>query len=689
MIALRKHFDDDRAAAPGGLVARVERVFAEDGLMSRARNFEFRPEQQHLAGAVARALAGGRHLVAEAGTGVGKSLGYLVPAVMFALEHKRKALVSTHTINLQEQLIYKDIPILQKLLPDAFEAALLKGRQNYLCPRRLSRARMQTGELFTGPEQSELEAIALWSLKTRDGSMSDLPREPSAHVWSQVCSEPHVCTPKTCTPDVGCFYQNARRRVAQADVVVLNHALFFTLLAATLAGEDGAAAENGKDDGRPEGFLFDDDFVVFDEAHTVEAVAARQLGLGVSQFGLRASLLRLYHPRTKKGLWTVLRDGAGVRRTTETLEAVETFFARVGEAADFRRGGSREARVREPGLVPDTLGPALGELTALLGEAAGRGVARDDEPTRAELADVARRLEAARAGIRTFLEQDTEGHVYWVEKTGKTEAFHSLNAAPVDVSELLGPLLFREDRSVVMTSATLAVGRGGDLGYFRERVGATGDHVAAVRIGSPFDYERQMTVHVAARMPEARAPGYEEALARETTRYLDLSAGRAFVLFTNYRLMTALAARLRDNGFFQQRGWTLFVQGEGLSRRRMLEDFKADVHSVLFGTESFWSGVDVPGESLSNVIITQLPFQPPDSPATEARCELIQARGGDPFREYSLPEAVLRLRQGVGRLIRTKGDRGIVAILDSRVVTKAYGRAFLDALPRCPVKIAR
>lgn len=676
MIALRKNFADDSP-----LVARVENVFAADGLMSKAKNFEFRPEQQQLAVAVARSLAGGRHLVAEAGTGVGKSLGYLIPAVMFALENKRKALVSTHTINLQEQLIYKDLPIVQKLLPDAFEAALFKGRQNYLCPRRLSRARMQTGELFTGPEQSELETIALWSTKTREGSLSDLPREPSAHVWSQVCSEAHVCTPKTCTPDSGCFYQIARRKVAAANVVVLNHALFFTLLAATLAGEDPA---DDKDDHRPEGFLFDDDFAIFDEAHTVEAVAARQLGLGVSQFGLRATLLRLYNPRTKKGLWNVLRNATGIRRTTELLEAVETFFTRVGEAADFKRGG-REARVREPELVPDTLGPALADLCGLAAEAAGK---MEDEPTRAELNDVARRLDGSREGISAFLDQTSEGHVYWVEKTGKTESFHSLNASPVDVSELLGPILFREDRSVVMTSATLAVGRGGDLGYFRERVGATGEHVDAVQIGSPFDFAKQMTVHVAAKVPEARAPGYEDALTKEVERYLDLSEGRAFVLFTNYRLMTALAARMRET-FFRQRGWTLFVQGDGLSRRRMLEDFKADTHSVLFGTESFWSGVDVPGEALSNVIITQLPFQPPDSPATEARCELIQERGGDPFREYSLPEAVLRLRQGVGRLIRTKGDHGIVAILDSRVVTKAYGKAFLDALPRCPVKVAR
>ncbi|MBV9126764.1 MAG: ATP-dependent DNA helicase, partial [Verrucomicrobia bacterium] len=660
MIALREHFDEDGAS----LVARARAIFAPGGLMSRAKNFEYRAEQERLAGAVARALATGRHLVAEAGTGVGKSLAYLAPAVLFALENERKALVSTHTINLQEQLIYKDLPILQKLLPDEFETALFKGRQNYLCPRRLARARQGTAELFTGPEASELDRVYLWSLKTRDGSLSDLPREPSHHVWSQVCSESHICTPKSCGPESGCFYQNARRRVAQADVVVLNHALFFTLLAATLAGEEDVASEKETKDKtkRPEGLLFDDDFAIFDEAHTVEAVAAKQLGLGVSQFGLRATLGRLYNPRTKKGLWSVLRDAEGVRRTTNVLEETEKFFDRVGQAADFKRAG-REARVREPELVPDTLSSGLDALRAQVAETA-RTLA--DEPTRAELADVARRLGAMREGVATFLRQGAEDYVYWVEKTGKTESFFSLNAAPVDVSVLLRPLLFREGRSVIFTSATLAVG-GSELGYFRERVGADGEEVDAVQIGSPFDFKKQMKVYVAARMPEARSLGYDEALARETARYLDLSKGRAFVLFTSYRQMQALAARMRDT-FFRERGWQLLVQGESLSRRRMLDEFKADRESVLFGTESFWSGVDVPGDALGNVIITQLPFAPPDSPLTEARCELIKENGGDPFSEYSLPEAILRFRQGVGRLIRTKSDTGIVAVLDSRLV---------------------
>jgi ATP-dependent DNA helicase DinG len=653
--------------------------------MGGARNFEFRPEQQQMAAAVARSLSDGRHLVIEAGTGVGKSLAYLAPSVLYALENKKKAVVSTHTINLQEQLIYKDIPILQKLLDEPFEAALFKGRQNYLCPRRLKRALQNAQELFTAPQQGTLEQLHYWSLKTEDGSLSDLPREPEFAVWSQVCSEAHICTPKTCGPDSGCFYQATRRRVQSANVVVLNHALFFVLLGAAMAERAARTAaaelenEEAPDPAKP-GYLFEDDFVIFDEAHTIESVAAKQIGLGISHAGLRHALQRLYHPRTKKGLWTVLRHGEGVRETSELLDEVDAFFERVESSVDFKRGG-REARIRAPGLVSDTLGRGLDRLRGLVSHAAE---SVDDDMTRSELGDLARRLLSAREGVTTFLEQSADNHVYWVEKTGKTEQNISLNASPVDLSELLGTMLFRDDSSVVMTSATLSVGSP-ELSYFRDRVGATGAGIDVARIGSPFDYPKQMKLYLTPKMPETpREAGYEDALTKWILHFVALSRGRAFVLFTNYRLMQAMAVRTRDH--FEAHGWPLLIQGEGISRRRMLEQFKDEPGSVLFGTDSFWSGVDVPGDALSNVIITQLPFAPPDSPATEARCELIRERGGDPFSEYSLPEAILKLRQGVGRLIRTKQDKGSVVILDSRISRKPYGRAFLAALPKCPVE---
>src|SRR5947208_7968837 len=282
-------------------VERVHAFFSENGPLSKAKNFEFRPEQQEMAAAVAKALEEERHLVIEAGTGVGKSLAYLAPAILFALERHKKAIVSTHTINLQEQLLHKDIPILKKMLPVEFDAALMKGRQNYLCPRRLERALQSAKELFTGPEASELQRLAEWASTTCAGSLSDLSVEPDLNVWTQVCSEAHICTQKTCGQNPRCFYQQARKRLLAADLIVLNHTLLFILL-----GSPDAQQE------RESGFLFPDDFIIVDEAHTIEQVAPRQIGIGISQYGLRSTIQRLYNARTRKGLFTAIRDAAGV-----------------------------------------------------------------------------------------------------------------------------------------------------------------------------------------------------------------------------------------------------------------------------------------------------------------------------------------------------------------------------------------
>ena len=299
--------------------------------------------------AVARALEEERHLVVEAGTGVGKSLAYLAPAILYALEQKKKAIISTHTINLQEQLLNKDIPILKKILPVEFEAALMKGRQNYVCPRRLERALQQPNELFTGPEQTELNRIAEWARKTRDGTLSDLAIEPDPKVWTQVCSEAHICTTKTCGQTPNCFYQQARKRLLAADVIVINHTLLFMLL-----------GDPEEQDERESGFLFPNDFIIFDEAHTVEQVASRQIGIGVSQYGLRSTIQRLYNARTRKGLFTVTRDAAGVTLAADLIDEVDEFFAAIESRSDFKKG--REFRVREVDFVPDTI---TGRLTAL------------------------------------------------------------------------------------------------------------------------------------------------------------------------------------------------------------------------------------------------------------------------------------------------------------------------------------
>ncbi|MEY4482833.1 MAG: hypothetical protein RL693_285, partial [Verrucomicrobiota bacterium] len=297
--------------------------------------------------------------------------------------------------------------------------------------------------------------------------------------------------------------------------------------------------------------------------------------------------------------------------------------------------------------------------------------------------DLARRLIAVRSSVVSFLDQGEDGHVYWVERSHGENHAISLHSAPIDVSEQLGKLFFRGDRACILTSATLGAGEGDDLSYFRRRVGA--DDTVSVSIASPFDFAKQMRLFIVKSMPAPGTKEHEAALPQWIEHFLDLSQGRAFVLFTSYTQMNRIAEQME--GFCEKRGWTLLVQGRKLPRHQMLAEFRKDTHSILFGTESFWTGVDVPGEALSNVIITKLPFAVPDHPLTAARLEHIEKSGGNPFTEYSVPEAILKLRQGVGRLIRSKRDQGICAILDNRLLTKPYGRAFLKAMPPCPVEI--
>lgn len=650
------------------LIDAVAKIFSNEGPLARIPGFEKRPQQEEMAQAIAAALEQKKHLVVEAGTGVGKSLAYLIPALLSALHGGRKAIISTHTITLQEQLLYKDIPLLEKILGISCEAVLLKGRQNYLCPARLERALQQGNDLFSAETFPQLERLRLWSETTTDGTLSDLPEIPDPQIWAQVCSERHLCTPKICGKNPRCFYQVARRRAASAPILILNHPLFFTLL------EDAPSSEKG--------YLFPNDFVIFDEAHTLESIASRHLGLTISQYGLRQILHRLYYPRTHKGLLQQIKATTAITAVSEILPEVDSFFEQIARLCRFQKG--REHRLREKDLgalekIESTLIHRLHRLSILVASAAE---AVENEATQSELSDLATQLEEIEEGIVTFLEQREPDSVYWVEKTGKTSSFYNLQIAPVSIDAHLQQLLFRKGASAILTSATLSTGTP-ELAYFRDRIGAS--DVAALQLGSPFDYQEQMKLHLVRAMPDPREERYEAALEEWIAHFTELSQARAFVLFTSYKTMQAVAQKMQS--FFDRKKWQLLVQGENLSRTRMLEAFRSGKPSVLFGTESFWTGVDIPGEALSNVIITRLPFATPDQPLTEAKLEQITRSGGNAFGDYSLPEAILKLRQGVGRLIRNKNDHGIIAILDSRMVNKSYGKAFLKALPSCSVEI--
>jgi ATP-dependent DNA helicase DinG len=627
--------------------------------------YEHRAEQLEMARSVASAITRPGHMVVEAGTGVGKSFAYLVPAILAAVHHQKKVVVSTHTIALQEQLLNKDIPFLQSVMGEEFTAVLVKGRSNYVSLRRLNVAVQRQDSIFQRQEEiDQLATIRLWSNRTSDGSRSDLSFRPYAPVWEAVQSEDGNCLGRDCPRYKECFFYQARRRVQNANILIVNHALFVSDLALRLA-------ENF-------GFLPKYDVAILDEAHTFEAVAGQHLGLQISRLGVDFRLARLYNENNGKGLLAFKRLEPAIRLVKVARAAAEDFFGRI-EAWYRRHPPNFNGRARAPIDLPKTLPEELRRLASAINEGASR---YENPEERIELDAAELRCRALANEISAWLEHAQPDHVYWVELENRTRVRIKLASAPKDVGPTLRRVLFDRVPTCILTSATLCVGSPPSFDFIKSRLGLTSCETLA--LGSPFDYARQVTVHLPNNLPDPsdQPDSFERGAIRAIAHYLEQTHGKAFVLFTSYKMLEAAARVLTP--WLARRNIALYAQSDGMPRSKMVDAFKADIHSVIFGADTFWQGVDVPGEALSNVIITRLPFSVPSHPLLEARLEDIRRRGGSPFVEYQVPEAVIKLKQGFGRLIRTKTDRGIVVILDPRVLTKPYGRTFLNSLPQCP-----
>jgi len=618
--------------------APLEKVFGPGGWLSRRHpNYEYRPGQLEMAESVEAASENRRHLIVEAGTGTGKTLAYLVPM----MRSGRRVVISTGTKNLQEQLFFKDIPFLKKLFPDV-RVALMKGRQNYLCRQKLYDIEKQP--VLDGLEEvSQYPRLREWEAKTETGDRAELPWLPdSSGLWTKVDARRETCTGQKCPQFERCFITWMHQRAAASDLIIVNHHLFFADLA--LRGTEMAS------------LLPDYEALVFDEAHDIEDVATQYFGLQVSNYRVE---------ELARDTEAILKLKA--LKSVEVLQALAELRRRADLFFDlFPKGDSRsnfdhrDAFLKTNGGVYFSLLNALVRLETELGRL-------KDRPE--EVNNLMRRGVELRQGFQAVMESKDRGTVYWWERRGRGVF---LEATPIDVAPILRQRLFESVDTVILTSATLAVG--GNFTFLKRRLGI--ENAKERILDSHFDFPSQAMLYTPLHLPDPREPTFTRMAAEEVVQLLKATSGRAFVLFTSHQQMREVFERVQPH-----LRYPMLIQGS-MPRTEMLERFRNTPHAVLFGTSSFWQGVDVQGEQLSAVVIDRLPFAVPSDPVIAARIQQINDEGGNAFMDYQVPQAVLALKQGFGRLIRSQTDRGVLAILDHRMMRKHYGKTFLESLPR-------
>ncbi len=637
---------------------QMQEVFGPDGLIAGAHaDYEYRPGQIQMAEAVMSAFQDQHHLIVEAGTGTGKTLAYLVPAVAAALGGRGRVIISTGTKNLQEQLMEKDIPFLQSVMPKKFTAAYMKGRNNYLCLQRFHRS--GDSPVLSGLEEMDyFDEVTDWAKQTETGDRAELSNLPEhLSFWRHIDARSETCSGQKCPDFDPCFITRMRDRATQADIVVVNHHLFF----ADLALRDSAYGR----------VLPDYTAVILDEAHLIEDIASEYFGTQVSNYQID----------------DLVRDVSNLRlENAEVDREVTKTAARLVQFADrfwmgFREGRGEESRFP---LVPGTfakrnhegelqataLGDAYVALEGSLARLESTLDALQDKP--AELDSLVRRARQIRFDLQFVVTGADKKFVYWLERRGRGVF---LRASPIDVSGLLQDKLFDSVSTVVLTSATLSTG--GSFAFIKDRLGL--QQAKGLIAESTFDYQSQALLYLPSGMPDPRSPQWQAAAAAEVIRIVRATEGRAFVLSTSVAGMQSLYDQA-----WTQLDYPCLVQGSA-SKSQLLKTFRETPNAVLFATSSFWQGVDVRGEQLSCVIIDKLPFAVPTDPIVAARQRYIEENEGSSFFEYSVPQAVIALKQGLGRLIRSTTDRGILAVLDPRLRTKSYGRTFLQSLPQCRV----